>query len=110
MSNIISFSSRCVDNSYTSQETAEGKGAIVWRSINSARFLDPFIMLDEFSVQRPAGFQDHAHRGLETVTFVFPDSKGSMCHEDFLGNKGTLNPGDVQVMSSGKGMYGNLYT
>ncbi|KAF1789955.1 RmlC-like jelly roll fold [Phytophthora cactorum] len=50
------------------------------------------------------GFPDHPHRGFETVTYMLPTSKGHMRHEDFLGNKGELRPGDLQWMTPGKGI------
>jgi redox-sensitive bicupin YhaK (pirin superfamily) len=81
-------------------------GATVRRSLGShqLRNLDPFLMLDEFNVGLPGGFPDHPHRGFETVTYVFPESKGQMLHEDFLGNKGALRPGDLQWMTPGRGI------
>jgi redox-sensitive bicupin YhaK (pirin superfamily) len=41
-------------------------GAKVRRSIGGAqlRNFDPFLLLDEFHVQAPAGFPDHPHRGM----------------------------------------------
>jgi len=56
------------------------------------RNLDPFLMLDYFNLKLPAGFPDHPHRGFETVTYVL---EGSVFHEDFKGNKGKLEPGDI---------------
>jgi quercetin 2,3-dioxygenase len=41
------------------------------------------------------------HRGFETVTYML---KGSFQHEDFSGHKGTINPGDLQWMTAGKGI------
>ncbi|XP_036601459.1 pirin isoform X2 [Trichosurus vulpecula] len=51
-----------------SQEQAEGVGARVRRSIGRPELknLDPFLLLDEFKVAKPAGFPDHPHRGFET--------------------------------------------
>ncbi|XP_078088402.1 pirin isoform X3 [Mustelus asterias] len=76
-------------------EQSEGVGARVRRSIGRRELnnLDPFLMLDEFKVSKPAGFPDHPHRGFETVTYIL---SGSFDHEDFCGHKGTINPGDLQ--------------
>ncbi len=54
--------------------------------------LDPFLMFDYFNVKLPGGFPDHPHRGFDTATYLL---KGKMFHEDFLGNKGMLESGDV---------------
>lgn len=50
------------------------------------------------------GFPDHPHRGFETVTYVLPFSKGSVEHEDFVGHKGKIGPGDLQWMTAGRGI------
>lgn len=65
------------------------------------RSFDPFLMLDYFNVRLPAGFPDHPHRGFATLTYLL---SGGMVHEDFKGHKGELGPGDVQVMTAGKGI------
>ncbi|KAI8590457.1 RmlC-like cupin domain-containing protein [Geranomyces variabilis] len=80
---------------------AEGVGAIVRRSIGThqLRNLDPFLMLDEFSVNPGAGFPDHPHRGFATVTYMLG---GSFDHEDFCGHKGRINPGDLQLVVTDK--------
>ena len=48
-----------------------------------------------------AGFPDHPHRGQETITYLL---SGAVDHEDFAGNKGTINSGDLQFMTAGKGI------
>jgi redox-sensitive bicupin YhaK (pirin superfamily) len=62
-------------------------------------------MLDEFYSDDPndyiAGFPSHPHRGFETVTYMLD---GIMRHEDSVGNKGDLGPGDVQWMSAARGI------
>ncbi|KAG2726170.1 hypothetical protein I3843_01G097900 [Carya illinoinensis] len=69
--------------------------------MNELKFLDPFLMLDHFSVTPPAGFPDHPHRGFETVTYML---QGAMTHQDFAGHKGTIGTGDVQWMTAGRGI------
>lgn len=81
----------------------DGDGAVVRRAIGRGdlRSLDPFLMLDEFSVSPPAGFPDHPHRGFETVTYML---HGGITHQDFSGRKGTIRTGDVQWMTAGRGI------
>lgn len=85
------------------QETPEGVGATVRRSIGTyaLRNLSPFLMLDHAKIQKGSGFPDHPHRGQSTVTYCL---KGKMGHEDFTGAAGTLEPGDVQWMTAGRGI------
>jgi len=94
---------RKVAKIFESQAQGEGDGATVRRSIGrpELRNLDPFLLLDEFTVGKPAGFPDHPHRGFETVTYMIT---GSVKHEDFAGHKGTIGPGDLQWMTAGKGI------
>jgi hypothetical protein len=76
-------------------EQAEGAGARVRRSIGTPqlRNFSPFLMLDHFdNPSGGAGFPDHPHRGQETITYML---SGAFEHEDFLGNSGTLEPGDL---------------
>jgi quercetin 2,3-dioxygenase len=91
---------REISKSFLAREQPEGDGATVRRAIGTPqmRNLTPFLMLDEFNSTPEAGFPDHPHRGQETITYVL---KGSMDHEDFLGNKGRLGAGDLQFMTAG---------
>jgi len=102
-SEAIKLVSRRVAKRVASREQAEGVGAHVWRSIGGAevRNFDPFLLLDEFRVKNPAGFPDHPHRGFETVTYMV---RGGFAHEDFVGHKGVIGPGDLQWMTAGRGI------
>ncbi|SAM04866.1 hypothetical protein [Absidia glauca] len=90
---------RSIVKSVLSREQMDGAGARVYRSIGTQalRNLDPFLMLDEFDVQPPAG----CHRGQETVTYMLD---GEFQHEDFKGHRGLLKPGSLQWMTAGRGI------
>lgn len=94
---------RLVERKLLSKSQPEGDGAVVRRSIGRPELknLDPFLLLDEFSVSPPAGFPDHPHRGFETVTYML---KGAFTHQDFAGHKGTIKAGDLQWMTAGRGI------
>ena len=52
-------------------------------------------------IQGGGGFGMHPHRDMEIVTYVV---EGELEHQDRLGNRGTVLPGEVQVMSAGRGI------
>jgi redox-sensitive bicupin YhaK (pirin superfamily) len=53
-------------------------------------------------VQGGGGFELHPHRDMEIVTYVLD---GELAHRDSTGNEGVVRPGEVQVMSAGKGIF-----
>ncbi|KAL4644736.1 hypothetical protein ACB092_02G185700 [Castanea dentata] len=91
------------DTNRLGSNQTEGDGAVVRRGIGRTdlKNLDPFLMLDEFSVTPPAGFPDHPHKGFEIVTYML---EGGITHQDFAGHKGTIGPGDVQWMTASRGI------
>ncbi|KAI5864019.1 hypothetical protein GGS23DRAFT_604416 [Durotheca rogersii] len=94
---------RAIRKVFLAVEQAEGAGARVRRSIGTAqlRNFSPFLMLDHFSIKPGAGFPDHPHRGQETITYLLT---GGVDHEDFAGHAGTIEAGDLQFMTAGRGI------
>nr|BAJ88636.1 predicted protein [Hordeum vulgare subsp. vulgare]BAJ91650.1 predicted protein [Hordeum vulgare subsp. vulgare]BAJ91884.1 predicted protein [Hordeum vulgare subsp. vulgare] len=95
--------SRAVVQKFMCERKVVGDGFALRRSIGRPELqsLDPFISLDEFEFSRPAGFSDHPHRGFENVTYML---EGGLSYHDFSGHKGTVNTGDVQWMTAGRGV------
>ncbi|WAC91322.1 pirin family protein [Mycobacterium sp. Aquia_213] len=52
-------------------------------------------------VAADAGFDTHAHRDMEIVTWVL---EGELTHQDSAGNRGVIYPGLAQRMSAGSGI------
>ncbi|MBI5295516.1 MAG: pirin family protein [Chloroflexi bacterium] len=90
------------------QFAMEGAGVLLRRSIapRASNEHDPFLLFDHFAFNDPLegpirGFPMHPHRGIETVTYML---EGATAHRDSLGNSGVIGPGDVQWMTSGRGI------
>jgi len=85
----------------------EGAGVRLIRSIATGTLdhVDPFLLFDHFGSKDPAdyikGFPMHPHRGIETVTYMI---SGHVNHKDSIGNSGSITDGDVQWMTSGRGI------
>jgi redox-sensitive bicupin YhaK (pirin superfamily) len=90
-----------------SKPTIEGAGVHLKRAFGFAEVpeFDPFLLLDDFRSNDPRyylkGFPWHPHRGIETITYVL---SGKVEHEDSLGNRGVIQPGEVQWMTAGSGI------
>ena len=61
----------------------------------------PFLFLSEDWFGAPKGFEEHPHRGMQTVTVVL---EGAIEHRDHTGAHGVLRAGDVQWMTAGHGV------
>jgi redox-sensitive bicupin YhaK (pirin superfamily) len=90
------------------QYVIEGAGVLLRRSFGPSRAnpFDPFLLFDHFAFNDPLegpirGFPTHPHRGIETVTYML---EGNVRHRDSIGNAGIIGPGDVQWMTSGRGI------
>jgi len=101
-------STRRVEQIVEPQYVIEGAGVLLRRSFGPTRAnpFDPFLLFDHFAFNDPIegpirGFPTHPHRGIETVTYML---EGNVRHRDSLGNLGTIGPGDVQWMTSGRGI------
>ncbi len=99
---------RSISHIVEPQHVVDGAGVKLRRSIAPRRSneYDPFLLLDHFYFDDPlqgpiSGFPMHPHRGIETVTYML---EGSTHHRDSLGNAGLIGPGDVQWMTSGRGI------
>lgn len=61
----------------------------------------PLRVWNDDTIDAGTGFDPHPHSDMEIITYV---RQGAITHQDFLGNKGRTEAGDVQVMSAGTGI------
>lgn len=70
------------------------------------RMIGPFVFFDEFGPHEfhlgdGMDVRPHPHIGLSTVTYLFD---GQIMHRDSLGFVQPINPGDVNLMTAGRGI------
>lgn len=77
-------------------------------SFSFANYYDPqrvqfgaLRVLNDDAIAPGMGFGKHPHDNMEIVTIPL---MGGVLHEDSMGNKGTIMPGEIQVMSAGSGV------
>jgi len=98
---------RKIEKVYKAVPTIEGAGVRLKRGFSNreVEIFDPFLLFDDFSNDEgdayKAGFPQHPHRGMETVTYII---HGEVDHKDSLGNAGSIKDGDVQWMTAGSGI------
>src|SRR5687768_9283348 len=74
--------------------------------VRQRRLIGPWCFLDRygplsFTDEKPMDVAPHPHIGLQTVTWLL---SGEVFHRDSIGSEAMIRPGQLNVMTSGRGI------
>ena len=94
--------------SYPARRADLGGGLTVSRAlpVRQHRLVGPWCFLDhygplDFAERKAMDVAPHPHIGLQTVSWLFA---GEALHNDSLGFQGTVHPGELNLMTAGRGI------
>lgn len=61
----------------------------------------PLRVINEDWINPSSGFGMHAHKNMEIITYIL---SGALAHKDSISTGSTITPGEIQLMSAGKGI------
>jgi redox-sensitive bicupin YhaK (pirin superfamily) len=100
-------------NSFTIRRAEDrGKTELRWlhgrHSFSFGRYYDPnnlgyrsLRVINDDIIEPASGFGEHGHDNMEILTWVL---EGTLHHRDSTGSDGTLQPGELQAMTAGRGI------
>ncbi len=84
-----------------------------YHSFSFGEYMDPAHMqfsdlrvINHDFIAAATGFPQHPHKSMEIITYIL---RGTVEHQDSMGNKAQIQQGEIQVMGAGTGVFHSEY-